>query len=176
MPNIGEREAEDIKAGVEGVLSDVPEPSGEAVPETTNTEMGETTYSSNSYNNNYPSQQTTELPPQQGIDTERVHAIIEAIINEKWDELVGKIGNLGIWKERVNIELVSIKQELVRVEEDFRQLQNAVLGKVKDYDQGIRDVHTEMKALEKVFEKILDPLTSNIKEMTRLTQDLKKIK
>ena len=72
--------------------------------------------------------------------------------------------------------MVSIKQELLRVEERFEQLQTAVLGRVKDYDEGIRGVHTEMKALEKVFEKILEPLTSNIKDLEKITEALKKSK
>ena len=89
---------------------------------------------------------------------------------------MGNVGNLAVWKEKVNNDVVSIKQELIRLEERFEQLQNAVIGRVKDYDEGIRSVHTEMKALEKVFEKILEPLTSNIKELTRITQELKKVK
>ncbi len=109
-------------------------------------------------------------------DAERVHEIVEAIVNEKWNEVVGSLGNLAVWKEKVTNDTVAIKQELVRVEERFRDLQNAVLGRVKDYDEGIRSVHTEMKALEKVFEKILEPLTSNIKELTRITQELKRVK
>ena len=107
---------------------------------------------------------------------ERIHEIIEAIVDEKWEEVISKVGNIAIWKEKVNNDVVSIKQELVRLEENFRELQNAVLGRVKDYDEGIRGIHTEMKALEKVFEKILEPLTTNIKDLAKVTQDLKKIK
>ena len=55
----------------------------------------------------------------------------------------------------------------------MENLQNSVLGKVKDYDQGMKDVQSEMKALEKVFEKILEPLVANIKELDKITKDLK---
>ena len=41
MPKRNEKEFDDIKAGVEGVLSDVPEPSGEVIPESTVTQEGE---------------------------------------------------------------------------------------------------------------------------------------
>lgn len=170
----------DIKAGVDGVLSDVPEPttetiqaqSGEAVSETR--ELPETTYATSNYSTPGYGQAASEGP--QPVDMERIHEFIEAIISEKWEELTGKVGNLAAWKEKANNDVISIKQELIRIEENFRGLQNAIIGKVRDYDQGIRGIHTEMKALEKVFEKILEPLTTNIKELTRITQELKKIK
>ena len=111
-----------------------------------------------------------------GLDSERIHEVIEAIINEKWEQFAGKAGNIIVWKEKVNNDVIAIKQELLRLEENFRALQNAILGKVRDYDEGIRGVHTEMRALEKVFEKILEPLSSNIKDLNRITQELKKIK
>lgn len=180
MPNTDEKEVSDIKAGVEGILSDVPEPSGEAISETMEQEIPETTYAEEGYPSpDYAGQTTQEYgAPAQGgnIDSERIHEIIEAVVDEKWDELMGKVGNIAAWKEKVNNDLVAIKQELVRVEENFRQLQNAILGRVKEYDSGIRDVHTEMKALEKVFEKILDPLTTNIKELGKITEEMKRVK
>ncbi len=181
MPETNKKEMDDIKSGVEGVLGDVPAPSGEVMPETT--EMGETTYSAEAeegkgFDFDIPEQysQPQAGVPSPQIDAERIHEIIEAVVSEKWDEMTGRIGDVAVWKEKVNNDLVAIKQELIRTKEDFRSLQNAILGKVKDYDTGIRDVHTEMKALEKVFERILEPLTTNIKELSRLTEDLKRTK
>ena len=174
-------EYQDIKAGVDGVLGDAPEPSGGTAtapsgePSETR-ELPETSYAESSYSTNSYAQQPTGNYSSQPVDIERMHEIIEAIVEEKWEDLVSKVGNLAVWKEKVNNDVVSIKQEVIRIQENFRGLQNAILGKVKDYDEGIRGVHTEMRALEKVFEKILEPLTSNIKELTRITQELKKIK
>ena len=179
MPKRNEKEFDDIKAGVEGVLSDVPEPSGEVIPESTVTQEGEipeTTYTETRYSTPTDYSSPKDYGAPQGLDMERIHEIIEAIVDEKWEEVISKVGNIAIWKEKVNNDVVSIKQELVRLEENFRELQNAVLGRVKDYDEGIRGIHTEMKALEKVFEKILEPLTTNIKDLAKVTQDLKKIK
>ena len=34
-------------------------------------------------------------------------------------------------------------------------------------------MHTEMKALEKVFERIVEPLVTNVKELERITTKLK---
>ena len=179
MPD--ERDFNDIKAGVDGMVGDVPAPSSgvqTTVPD--DQDLPTTNYADNSEpsqgysQQNYNSQPAPNSGPQ--IDIDRIHEIIEAIINEKWQDVIGGIGNIAVWKEKMNNDIVSIKQELLRLEERFEQLQGAVLGKVKDYDEGIKGVHTEMKALEKVFEKILEPLTSNIKDLNRVTQELKKIK
>ncbi len=180
MPD--ERDFNDIKAGVDGMVGDVPAPSSGVQSEIPNDEgdLPTTNYADSSEpsqgysQQNYNPQQSSNASPQ--IDIDRIHEIIEAIINEKWQDVVGGIGNIAVWKEKMNNDVISIKQELLRLEERFEQLQGAVLGKVKDYDEGIKGVHTEMKALEKVFEKILEPLTSNIKDLNRVTQELKKIK
>lgn len=108
------------------------------------------------------------------FSTEQVEEIAESIVNEKWEEFLTKIGDINLWKENVNNELTAIKQEILRTQDHFNNLQRSVLGKVDEYNQNIGSISTEMKALEKVFQKILQPLTSNIKELSRITEKLKK--
>ena len=87
---------------------------------------------------------------------------------------MSEMGGFDIWRDRVNREIGSVKQELVRTQDRFNNLQKAVLGKVSEYNENILNIGTEMKALEKVFEKILEPLTTNIKELEKITERLKK--
>lgn len=118
--------------------------------------------------------QPIPIPQSSGnVDVERIHEIVESVVNERWEELMAKTGNLPSWKEKINMNVIAIKQEIVRLNDRMENLQNSVLGRVKDYDSGMRDVQSEMKALEKVFERILEPLTSNIKELDRLTKEMK---
>lgn len=171
------KEYADIKAGVDGLAGDPPAPPGmEEAPTPTVTvqeEMPEEAVST--YTN--PAQQPAYTPAAEPapLDLDRVHAIIEATVREKWDDFLTKIGDIAAWKERTNMNVLALKQEMLRTNERFTNLQNAVLGRVKTYDQGIQDIHTEMKALERVFERIVEPLTTNIKDLTRITQELKKI-
>ena len=116
-----------------------------------------------------------QMAPQMDI-SEKIHEVAEAIIDERWSDFTSKVGNLSVWQEKVNMNISSIKQEVVRIQERFENLQKAVVGKVSEYDQGIRSIHTEMKALEKVFERILEPLVNNVKELNKITEELKKIK
>jgi len=116
--------------------------------------------------------QQPALQPQMAND--QMQEMIEEVIEEKWGNMVEKFGDLGLWKERTNRDIISLKQELVRTQDKFNQLQRAVLGKVSEYNDNISNLGSEMKALERVFEKIVEPLTTNIKELQRITERLKK--
>lgn len=127
-----------------------------------NTGMG-TNYSNQGYGN----------MPQRDSYTEKIEEIAESIIKEKWDDMLKEFGDVNIWKEKTRTDILSIKQELLRTQERFENLQRAILGKVTEYDKDVKDIGTEIKALEKVLEKIIDPLTSNIKDLQRVTDELK---
>ena len=88
--------------------------------------------------------------------------------------MISNIGDLRLWKEKVETDLSGVKQEILRIESRFENLQKAVLGKVGEYSEGVTNLTTEMKAMEKVFEKILEPLTRNVKELDEITKKMKK--
>ncbi len=129
----------------------------------TNTKMS-TDYSNQSVYNN---------SPQRDSYTEKIEEIAESIIKEKWDDMLKEFGDINIWKEKTRTDILSIKQEILRTQERFETLQRAILGKVSEYDKDVKDIGTEIKALEKVLEKIIDPLTSNIKDLQKVTDELK---
>lgn len=105
-----------------------------------------------------------------------IQALVEEIVNEKWGELISTLGDFNIWRSRISDDNEAIKQEMIRMQGRIENLQSAVLGKVKEYDKDIKEVTSEMKALEKVFQNIMEPLVMNIKELSRITEDLKKKK
>lgn len=126
-----------------------------------------------------PSSSQSRMDFQQQIDLgasnqSDMQEIVESIVEEKWQRFSDSITDFEVWKSRVNDDVVSIKQEVIRVANRFDILQKAVLGKVDEYNRSITDVGSEIKALEKVFQNIMEPLTSNIKELSRITKDLKK--
>ena len=102
-----------------------------------------------------------------------VEALIEQIIEEKWKTTIERMGNLDVWREKVRTDVSSIKQELIRLEHRFENIEKAVLGKISQYDRNIVNIGNEIKVLEQVFQKIITPLTTNIKELSRITKELK---
>ncbi len=105
---------------------------------------------------------------------EAVEEIAESIITEKWEEALKNIGDLKLWKEKVETDLSGIKQEILRTEAKFENLQKVILGKLGEYSEGVTDLGAEMKAMERVFEKILNPLTKSVKELEEVTRKIKK--
>ncbi len=173
-----DKEYQDIKAGVEGLLSEAPSPTEISETQEETAPLPETTFSESTNYGETPTYESQEYGNQggMGITPERIHSVIEAVVNEKLEETLGKIGDLSAWKEKINNDVISIKQEVLRISERFENLQTAILGRVKTYDEGIRNIGSEMKALEKVFERIMDPLMTNVKELSRITEEMKKHK
>ncbi|MBT3984808.1 hypothetical protein HOE91_00780 [archaeon] len=125
----------------------------------------------------YPPQQQQDYGqyqlPQQQFGYEDIQAIVEEILEEKWKEFTRDVGDINLWKGAISDDLDATKQEVVRTQKRLEDLQVAVLGKVNEYNKTMQDIGTDMKALESVFGKILAPLTSNIKELDRITHELK---
>ena len=116
--------------------------------------------------------QTSFFEPQR-LNIDRIEEVAESIINEKWSELTREFGDVNVWKDKVSTEIIAIKQEIIRTQERFENLQKAILGKVNEYNESVISVSTEMKALEKVLERIINPLTTNIKDLSKITEELK---
>ena len=123
----------------------------------------------------YSSYQTPSYAmPQAAINYDEVQALVEQIVEEKWKELMRSVGDIHLFKARVGDDMEAVKQELLRTQKRLEDLQVAVLGKVREYNDSVLGVTSEMKALENVFSKIMEPLISNVKELSRITDDLKK--
>lgn len=108
-----------------------------------------------------------------GPEGERIEEIAEAIIDEKWKELVRNIDKIIEWKERTESTINKIEQEFADLKKNFESLHNAILGKIGEYDQNIINLGTEIKAMEKVFQKLLPSFTEDVNELSRITKTLK---
>ncbi len=118
-------------------------------------------------------QATTEFLPSRDSQ-EQIEELVEAVIEEKWRRVLEDIGNLSAWRERVRNDVLALKQEMLRLETRFENLITAVTGKVKEYDKGMENIGTDVKALEKLLQQIITPLSTNVKELSRITETLKK--
>jgi len=107
-------------------------------------------------------------------DTERVEEIAEAIIDEKWKELTKDLDKILEWKDKAESRLTLIEQNIENLKQGFEKLHSSILGKVSEYDQNIINLGTEIKAMEKVFQKLIPAFTENVNELSRITQTLKR--
>lgn len=102
-----------------------------------------------------------------------VEEISEAIIEEKWQDLMKDLNKLLDWKEKVEQRVAVLEQRFTDIKSGFDNLQKSLVEKVGDYDKSVKDVGSEMKALEQVFQKIIPTLTENVNELSRITKGMK---
>jgi hypothetical protein len=102
-----------------------------------------------------------------------VEQISEAIIEEKWQDLMKDLNKLLDWKEKVEQRVTVLEQRFTDIKSSFDSLQKGTVEKVADYDKSVKDVASEMKALEQVFQKIIPTMTENVNELSRITKGLK---
>jgi hypothetical protein len=114
--------------------------------------------------------------PQPTAPTTTNEELIEAIIDEKWNELVKDITKILEWKTSAESKISKIEQQVVDLRNEFDKLHTAIVGKIGDYDKHILDVGAEIQSMEKVFAKVLPVFTQNVSELTRITDDLKSVK
>jgi prefoldin subunit 5 len=109
-----------------------------------------------------------------GATNEEVEELVESIIDEKWDELAKDVNKIVEWKNDVETRIVKMDQRFESLKDEFDKLHQAIIGKIGDYDKNILEVGAELKAMEKVFSKVLPLFTENVNELSRITQDMKK--
>jgi hypothetical protein len=115
-----------------------------------------------------------EFPLEGGAGTERIEELAEAIIEEKWTDLMENINRIIEWKEKTESRITQLESAMRAMKDDFDKIHTSVLERVTDYDKHITDVGTEVKALEKVFQKVLPGFIENVAELSRITEDMKK--
>jgi hypothetical protein len=103
----------------------------------------------------------------------RIHEVAEAIIEEKWSELMESVNHIIEWKDSIETKTAKMEQQLADLVKTVDKLHEGVLGKISDYDKGLSNVSTEIKALEKVFQKILPGFMENVHELSRITETMK---
>ena len=146
----------------------------EASPEQENPEIGMQEYGQ-SYE---PYQQQSfqaprEIQPPASIDEERIQEVAEAIIDEKWEEFAKDIKRVIEWKERSEDRIAKLEQQVIDMRLSIDSLTKSIMGKISAYDQNIVDVGTEVKAMEKVFQKVLPTLTESVNKLDRMTKGYK---
>lgn len=104
---------------------------------------------------------------------ERIEELAEAIIDEKWEELVKSINKMIEWKDKVDVRISKLEQEITDVRAEFDKVHQAIIGKIGDYDKNIVSIGTEIKAMEKVFQKVLPTFTENVNELNRITKGMR---
>lgn len=101
-----------------------------------------------------------------------VEEYVETIIDEKWTELEGDIQKIVDWKNRSEQRLTDLANKIEDLKDRFDKLQGSVLGKLGEYDSTMQDVGSDLKAMERVFAKVLPQFTDNVKQLSEISERL----
>lgn len=122
-----------------------------------------------------PPGQNVQQPSQQESQevSEQVESLVESVVEEKWEELIKGVEKIAEWKQDADRRLVRIEEDIKNLKKNFDDLHKGVLGKISEYDRGVREVGSSIDAMEKVFKKSLPEFTKNINELSRITRSAK---
>lgn len=115
-----------------------------------------------------------QAAPYPDVDRERIEEIAEAIVEEKWIEKGKEIDKIVEWKEEVTTKLAQLQQQIDDLKASFDSLHKGMLGKISEYDENLTNVGTEIKAMEKVFSRVLPSLTDSVNKLQRISNEKKK--
>lgn len=116
-------------------------------------------------------QQSSPSPSTSDISTEEY---VEAVIEERWADIEEDIRKVVEWKNRSDQTITALSQQFTDLKDRFDKLHAALIGKIESYDKNILEVGAELKAMEKVFSKVMPSFTENVKQLDDMTRRLKK--
>ena len=121
-----------------------------------------------------------EAPPEMQQGPEGQQAVpkgfeetVEAVVEEKWNEFTRELGKMNEWKDASTSRMDKTDQAITDMKSDLENLHKAIVSKISEYDKNLLDVGTEIKAMEKVFQKVLPDLTGSVAELSRITKTVK---
>jgi hypothetical protein len=117
-----------------------------------------------------PGEPMPRQAPAPGVSREQIEEVAETIVEEKWTEIEKGINKIITWKEDTEEKIIKIEADIANLSKRFSELHTGVLGKISGYEKGIRDVGTEVKAMQEVFKKTLPKFTENVAALERLTK------
>jgi hypothetical protein len=118
------------------------------------------------------------IPPGQqqqamGEQGTNIEEYVETIIDEKWTELEKDIQKIIDWKNRSEQRITELNARVDDLKDRFDKVQASIMGKVSEYDRTMQDVGADLKAMERVFSKVLPQFTDNVKQLSDITEKMK---
>lgn len=116
----------------------------------------------------YPYQEYQEYEPQES-SIETINEIAEQIVDEKISKLKKQITSFTKFKEDLAGEVLKLSERISKIENTLNELQIAIIRKIGDYGEDIKNIAKEMHSTQDSFSKVLNPLTDNIRELQKIT-------
>ncbi len=107
----------------------------------------------------------------QGVSSEMVGEIVDQAVSEKLASLNKSISSLASLKEDFEAQAKEMDSRIKKLEDNMEKLQHAIIGKIGEYGKDIKNVHTEMSAMQESFSKMLNPLMDKTRGRKRAEEE-----
>ncbi|MFP4402457.1 MAG: hypothetical protein ACLFPL_04465 [Candidatus Nanoarchaeia archaeon] len=104
---------------------------------------------------------------------EMINETIESLFESRWESLTENVRKVVEWKEQVEGEVKELQDDIEKIRDGFSTLEKKIMSKLNSYDKNVLDIESEIKAMDKVFQKITPTLVNNVTELGRIAKDLK---
>ncbi|MEM1988590.1 MAG: hypothetical protein QXR30_02325 [Candidatus Woesearchaeota archaeon] len=104
---------------------------------------------------------------------EYIENTTEALIEEKWTEIEKMVEEMNKWKAEINQKIIEMDTKIKDLKENFKNLQDSVVGKIGEYDDHLIKLSSNVKAVEKVFQKIIPTFVDNVNQLNSIVEKLK---
>ena len=111
---------------------------------------------------------------EEDVIEKKIEEMTEAVVEEKWAELVETVNKFLDWKKEIDQKIIQLDTQIKEMKESIKTLQEGVMGKISEYDDHLIKIGSNVRALEKVFQKIIPTFTENVNELARIVEKLKK--
>lgn len=117
-----------------------------------------------------------EDKPTAGINEEKIESLIEAIVEEKWEDIESGIMELTDWKERINLKVDDLDRKIKSVEARLIEIDKKASVRTEEYEKTIENVNIQMGAFERAMRDVVPALIGGVKELRDVVVDAKRQK
>ena len=99
-----------------------------------------------------------------GADIETINDISSQIIDEKTKHFKKEFSEFTSYKKESHNKIDQLDQRLTKIEDQIEELKMAIIRKIGEYSEDVKNLSAEMKATQDSFGKIITPLTTKAKQ------------
>lgn len=113
----------------------------------------------------------------QNIDWESyIQALAEKIVDEKIKDFDNKIGELRVFKEKIEIKIEKIEERVKEMEERINNLYDSMAKKLQEYDKGMEEATTEIQALHRLIRTMIPAISESTRELKDTIEEIKRLR
>jgi len=111
--------------------------------------------------------------PKAGFKVEEMERILEEIVDERWSDVTSKFSDLETARAKQETRIDELSKRVSELSSRLDEISSVVMGKVDEYKKTMEDVDVEIKALEKVMQKLVPSMAEQVKDLKEVVGGLK---